>query len=212
MSMNTLSTRTIRKGSRTIPGILAGAGLLAAITAPVPAQAALFNWTFSNVVGSVSGTVSGTLEVPEGMGVSATSVVLTATTNPVFDGLVGLDFLSLDTFSNSFNVAGGAILAASFANDWFQAGTHPNISLELNSGVFGDVDSQNLGLLTLAGNPLPVGIGGDDACNIGGCLQTATIFGDNAGQTQFAPRFEAVPAPATLALILIGLAGLRRRA
>lgn len=39
-----------------------------------------------------------------------------------------------------------------------------NLSLEFNSDVFGDPDSQNLGLLTIAGNPLPVSIGGDDIC------------------------------------------------
>ena len=192
-----ISARATTKRPRTLPAILLGAGLLLAGAAP--AQAGLFNWSFSNVVGGTAGTVGGTLQVGEGAGVSASSVVLTSTTNPAFDSLIGLDFAGLPNFSNSFNVSSGNIVAAAFANDWF-AGSIANISLELNSNVFGDTNSQNLGLLTMAGNPLDTG-----TCPAG-CLQTATVLGDNTGQTQFAPVFTAqVPEPAPLALLLVEL-------
>jgi hypothetical protein len=173
-----------------------------------PAQAGVFTWSFSNDVGGIDGTVSGTLEVADGLNVAATSVLLTETSNPIFDAVIGLDFTGLPVFSNQFNVVNGVIEAANFSNDWFQSNT--NISLELESGVFGDADSQNLGLLTIAGNPLPGGSGGDDACPTS-CLQTAPLFGDNSGQTQFAPVFEPVPAPATGLLMLAGLGALWRR-
>ncbi len=165
------------------------------------AQAATFNWSFSNVVGGVSGTVTGTLEVPEGNGVAATSVILTSTTNPIFDSILGVDFAALPNFDNQFNVVDGMITAASFSNDW-TAGTN-NIALELNSELFGDTDSQNLGLLTIAGDPLA------GACTAD-CLQTAALFGDNTGQTEFAPNFTntSVPEPsAILGLLAVSSIG-----
>lgn len=181
-------------------------GLFAAGT--TSADAALFKWSFSNIVGGVDGTVSGLLEVSEGFDVAATSVILTETTNPIFDSLVGLDFLSISVFSNSFNVVGGNIEAAFFGTGFF-AGT-TNITMELNSDVFGDTDSQNIGLLTVAGNPLPIADGGDGICPVE-CLQTAPLFGDNVGQTQFAPTFMRVPEPISLALFGVGLAALAQR-
>ncbi len=53
-----------------------------------PAQAITFNWSFSNNVGGIDGTVSGTLEVSEGNGFAATSVILKSTTNSVFDLMI----------------------------------------------------------------------------------------------------------------------------
>lgn len=85
-----------------------------------PAQALSFNWSFSNIVGGINGTVSGILEVPEGNNVSATSVILTATTNPVFNSLVGIDFLTYPIFSNRFNVTEGKITASLFGTDFFK--------------------------------------------------------------------------------------------
>jgi hypothetical protein len=184
--------------------ILLGAGFFLGGSAPV--NATLYQWSFSNVVGGLSGTVGGTLEVGEGTEVAASSVILTSSTNPAFTSLIGLDFAGLPNFSNKFNVVGGSILAAAFANDWF-AGSVANISLELNSNVFGDNNSQNLGLLTTAGNPLTGGV-----CTAG-CLQTANVSADNTGQTQFAPVFTAqVPEPGPLALLSAGLIPLYRRA
>ena len=166
------------------------------------AQAATFEWGFSNVVGGVDGTVSGTLEVEEGEAVSATSVILTSTTNPIFDSLVGFDFTTLPIFSNLFNVEGKEITAAAFGTDFFSNAT--NLNLELNSEEFGDLDSQNQGTLTIAGNPF-------DVCTEE-CLQTAELFGDNTGETQFAPTFKAVPeaSPATGLLVIFGLVGVNQ--
>jgi hypothetical protein len=177
--------------------------LSAAIAFEAPkAQAATFEWGFSNVVGGVDGTVSGTLEVEEGDGVSATSVILTSTTNPIFDSLVGFDFTTLPNFSNLFNVEGKKITASLFATDFFSNTT--NLSLEFNSEEFGDIDSQNLALLTIAGNAFEV-------CTED-CLQTAELFGDNTGETQFAPTFKAVPeaSPATGLLVIFGLIGVNQ--
>jgi hypothetical protein len=168
--------------------------LSAAIAFEAPkAEAAIFQWDFSNVVGGLDGTVSGILEVPEGDNVSATSVILTSTTNPLFDSLVGFDFTTLPNFANQFNVEGKKITAARFATDFFANTT--NLNLELNSEEFGDLNSQNQGTLTIAGNPF-------DVCTED-CLQTAEIFGDNTGETQFAPTFTAVPEPTTAAGLLI---------
>ncbi len=162
------------------------------------AEAATFTWDFSNVIGGIEGTVSGILEVPEGDNVSATSVILTSTTNPVFDSLIGLDFTTLPNFSNLFNVEGKKITAAQFATDFFANTT--NLNLELNSEKFGDINSQNQALLTIAGNPF-------DVCTED-CLQTAELFGDNTGETQFAPTFKAVPEPTTAAgLLILGALG-----
>ncbi|WP_413163702.1 hypothetical protein ACL6C3_29885 [Capilliphycus salinus ALCB114379] len=174
--------------------------LSAAIALQAPeAKAATFKWDFSNLIGGVDGTVSGTLEVEEGNDVSATSVILTSTTNPIFDSLVGFDFTTLPNFANQFNVEGKKITAARFATDFFSNIT--NLNMELNSGVFGDPDSQNQGTLTIAGNPF-------DVCTED-CLQTAELFGDNTGETQFAPTFKAVPeaSPATGLLVTFGLVG-----
>ncbi|MEB3282895.1 MAG: hypothetical protein VKK42_28640 [Lyngbya sp.] len=174
--------------------------LSAAIALEAPqAEAATFKWSFSNVIGGIDGTVSGTLEVEEGDEVSATSVVLTSTTNPIFDSLVGFDFTTLPNFTNLFNVEGKEITAAAFATDFFANTT--NLNLELNSEEFGDINSQNQGTLTIAGNPF-------DVCTQD-CLQTAELFGDNTGETQFAPTFKAVPeaSPATGLLVTFGLVG-----
>jgi hypothetical protein len=162
------------------------------------AHASLIGWSFSNVVGGVAGTVSGILEVPDGNGVSATSVVLTSTTNSTFDSLIGFDFVTLPNFRNLFNVSSGEITAAQFGTD-FRAGGNTHISLEFNSEKFLDRNSQNLALLTTAGNPFGV-------C-VSNCLQTAVLVGDNTGQTQFAPSFFAVPEPVTGALLALGLLG-----
>jgi hypothetical protein len=169
-----------------------------------PVQAIGFNWSFSNIIGGIDGTVSGTLEVPEGNNVSATSVILTSTTNPLFDSLVGVDFVTFPIFSNQFNVTGGQITAALFGTDFFS--NTANLSLEFNSGAFGDTNSQNLGLLTVAGNPLPIASGGDDICPTE-CLQTAPLFGDNTGQTEFAPTFTPIP-EASPVMGLLGFFGL----
>ena len=187
-------------------GILSTGLILNGVT---PAQAITFNWSFSNIVGGETGTVSGTLEVAEGDGVAATSVILTSTTNPLFDSLVGFDFTTVPNFSNQFNVAGGQITAAQFATDYFSNTT--NLSLELNADMFGDMDSPNLGLLTIAGNPLPVGIGGDGICP-SECLQTADLFDANGGQTEFAPTFTPVPetSPTMGLLGVLGLMGVNQ--
>jgi hypothetical protein len=174
--------------------------LSAAIAFEAPkAEAAIFQWEFSNVVGGIDGTVSGLLEVPEGDNVSATSVILTSTTNPLFESLIGFDFTTLPNFSNQFKVEGKKITASLFGTDFFSNTT--NLSLEFNSGEFGDLNSQNIALLTIAGNPF-------DVCTED-CLQTAEIFGDNTGETQFAPTFTAVPeaSPATGLLVTFGLVG-----
>ena len=173
----------------------------------VPAHASLiFNWSFSNVIGTIPGTVSGTLHVPEGNGVAATSVILTSTTNPVFNSLVGVDFVPLPNFRNQFNISSGVITAAQFGTDFFADTT--NLNLELNSELFGDGNSQNIGLLTIAGNPLFPAVCPDD------CLQTAFLSQSNVGQTQFAPSFVSVPEPTILTLFGLGLLGIgvaRRR-
>ena len=166
------------------------------------AQAISFNWSFSNVIGGISGTVSGTLDVAEGNDVAASSVILTETSNPIFDSLVGLDFTTLPTFSNRFNVSDGKITAAFFGTDFFSNDT--NLSLELNSDVFGDLDSQNLGLLTIAGNPLPIADGGDGICPTQ-CLQTAPLFGSNSGEEQFAPNFTPIPESSPVVGLLTAL-------
>ncbi|ELR98228.1 PEP-CTERM sorting domain-containing protein [Gloeocapsa sp. PCC 73106] len=153
------------------------------------AEAATFRWSFSNVIGGINGTVSGTLEVPEGDSVAASSVILTSTSNPVFDSLVGFDFTTLSNFANSFNVSGNSITAAQFATDFFANTT--NLNLELNSQEFGDDDSQNNGLITTAGNPL------QGVCP-GECIQTSQLLESNLGQTQFAPTFEPIPEPITI--------------
>ena len=166
------------------------------------AQAVSFNWSFSNVIGGIGGTVSGTLEVPEGNDVAASSVILTETTNPVFDSLVGLDFTTLSIFSNRFNVSDGKITAAFFGTDFFSNDT--NLSLELNSEQFGDDNSENLGLLTIAGNPLPVNEGGDGICPAQ-CLQTAPLLGSNSGEEQFAPNFTPIPESSPVVGLLTAL-------
>ena len=199
-------TSTIIKNVLTA-GILS-TGLV--VTGVTSVQAITFNWSFSNVIGGEAGTVSGTLEVAEGFGVAATSVVLTSTTNPLFDSLVGFDFTTLANFSNQFNVEGGEITAAQFGTDFFANAT--NISLELNADVFADMDSPNLALLTIAGNPLPADPnGGDDACP-DNCLQTADLFDANGGQTQFAPTFTRVPetSPTMGLLVVLGLMGVHQ--
>ncbi|OZH54651.1 hypothetical protein AFK68_09580 [Hydrocoleum sp. CS-953] len=197
-----------------IASTVLGAGLFLINLAP--AQAIIFNWSFSNNVGGIDGTVSGTLELSEsnGDGVAATSVILKSTTNPVFDDLVGFDFSTVPNFQNQFNVTGGEITAALFGTDFFSNTT--NFNLEFNSEVFGDPDSQNLGLLTIAGNPLPTSIGGDGICPEN-CLQTAPLFGDNTGETEFAPTFNAVletspnavpeTSPTAGLLVVLGLIG-----
>ena len=95
-----------------------GLGLL--LIANNSAQAISFNWSFSNIIGGIDGTVSGTLEVLEGNDVAASSVILTETTNPIFDSLVGLDFTTLPVFSNRFNVSDGKITAAFFGTNFSQ--------------------------------------------------------------------------------------------
>lgn len=157
-----------------------------------PAKASTFTWSFSNVIGGINGTVSGTLEVPVGNNVAATSVVLTSTTNPLFDSLIGFDFTTLDNFQNRFNVGGGQITASFFGTNYFSGSSTTNLSLELNANLLGDGDSPNLALLTIGGNPL-LGI-----CPTN-CLQTAALSdNDNTGQTQFGPVFTPVPEPLTL--------------
>ncbi len=63
-------------------------------------------------------------------------------------------------------------------------------------------------MLTIAGNPLPISDGGDGICPEN-CLQTAPLFGDNTGETEFAPTFTAVPetSPTTGLLVIFGLIG-----
>jgi hypothetical protein len=186
---------------------LLGTGLLLSQITSV--QALTFNWSFSNVIGGVNGTVSGRLEVPEGNGVAASSVVLTSTTNPLFNSLVGFDFTTVPNFQNQFNVTSGQITAAYFGTDFFSNTT--NLSLEFNTGIFGDTNSQNLGLFTTAGNPLPITSGGNDICPVS-CLQTASLFGDNTGATEFAPTFTPVPesSPAIGLLVTLGLVGINQ--
>jgi hypothetical protein len=195
-----MRAKNLLKSKSSIGSVLISLSLLAQ-----PAEANTFGWSFSNVVGGISGTVSGILEVPVGNDVAATSVVLTSTSNPIFNSLIGFDFVTLDNFQNRFNVEAGQITASFFGTDYFSGNT--NLSLELNSDVFGDDDSPNLGLLTTAGNPL---LG---ACP-SGCLQTAQLSeNDNAGQTQFAPVFTAVPEPLSLlgATVAIGFGAAFKR-
>ncbi len=101
------------------------------------------------------------------------------------------------------------ITASFFATDF--RSNSSNLSLEFNADIFGDTDSQNNGLLTTAGNALPVEFGGDGVCPEM-CLQVASLAGDNSGETQFAPTFSAsntkkVPEPSHIVgmLAAVGL-------
>ena len=171
-----------------------GVGFL--LMSMIPVEAAGFNWSFSNNVGGIDGTVLGTLtlEAPEGENISATSVILTSTTNPLFDSLIGVNFVDLPNFSNGFDVNEGRITAAYFGTDFFS--NNINLQLQLNRSL-GAVVAENLGVITVAGDPFNV-------CPEN-CLQTAPIFEDNEGQTQFAPTFTPIPEPSTiLSLLTIG--------
>ena len=74
----------------------------------------------------------------------------------------------------------------------------------MHSDQFGDDNSENLGLLTIAGNPLPVSMGGDGICPAQ-CLQTAPLSGSNIGEKQFAPNFTPIPESSPIAGLLTAL-------
>lgn len=141
------------------------------------ANAATFNFSFSNVGGNTPGTVEGTIELPDGdfFGQAATSVIVTSApaalgyTTPV-------DILSnlVQNFANSFNVVGGQIddansqLAVSF-----NVGTPSNSVFSLNFPGFG-----SLSLLGVNGVPDIDGNNGVvDASN------TTLVFSSNAATT-----------------------------
>ena len=93
-----------------------GASFLAAATivgSAHVAQAATFNFSFSNVDGPVSGTVQGTIGLPDGNGTfAATLVIVTsapAALGYTFPYNVLADLTSI--FANSFTLSGGAIIA-----------------------------------------------------------------------------------------------------
>jgi hypothetical protein len=169
-----------------------------------PVQAITFQWSFSNNGGGIDGEVAGILDVPEGNNVSATSVILTSTTNPIFENLIGFDFVTLPNFANQFNISGRTITAAQFSTDFNL--NDINLNLELNSDVFGDDLSQNQGLFTIAGNPLEPGLCPEN------CLQTFPLFEANVGQTEFAPTFAPVPesSPVLGLLAIFGLMGINQ--
>ncbi len=126
------------------------------------ANAATFNFSFSNEDGAVNGTVSGTIELPDGDFVNqpATSLIITSAP-PALGYTVPVDVLANPTFvsSNIFTVVGGAIdnavsrFAAFFSSSsfglrspgiaFFGTGLSLQSSINSSSGVQDD-DSSTL--------------------------------------------------------------------
>lgn len=76
------------------------------------ANAATFNFSFSNETGSVPGTVEGMIELPDGDGVlAATSVIVTSAPSEVLPPS-GINFVPNAQF-NSFEVVNGEIVNSS---------------------------------------------------------------------------------------------------
>ena len=91
---------------------------VATATLAQSASAAIFNFSFSNVNGPVSGTVQGTLTLPNGDGTNLAATSLIVNSAPAALGYtLPFDVLANFTFvvDNGFTVSGGVITASSFA-------------------------------------------------------------------------------------------------
>ncbi|WP_107666279.1 PEP-CTERM sorting domain-containing protein [Cyanothece sp. BG0011] len=157
------------------------------------ANAATFNFSFSNVEGNTTGTVEGTLELPDGdfSGQAATSVIVTSApaalgyTTP-FDIIPSV----VTPVANSFTVVGGEIdVAASQLALVFNVGTLSTSVFSLSFPGFGS-------LLGVNGNPATDGNNGVVDVN-----DTTLVF-SNADAV-------STPEPtSTLMLVGVGLFGM----
>ena len=104
------------------------------------ANAATFNFSFSNVEGAVGGTVEGIIELPDGDGTFAATSV-TVTSAPAILGYpLPVDFVDGGEIANSFTIISGMIDAtvSTFVNPFpvsFPFGT----ALALNDGFEGSL-------------------------------------------------------------------------
>lgn len=158
------------KLSQILPLVVVGGALATSIVAwEKPAQAIqLFNFSFKNVNGPVSGTVSGTLELPNGNGAfAATSVKINSA--PAELGYTQLvDVLSYsDVANNHFEVSNGTITKSFFfatnATDTFSlnvlgfAGTHLS-KVGSNNPFSGVTDILSTTLTYTPATPVPFDI------------------------------------------------------
>jgi|GEM_PF-3427424 hypothetical protein len=177
-------------------GLVKGAALLSALGVLLGAQtaeAALYNFSFSNVNGPVAGTVQGEITLPDGNGTfPATGLIITAA--PAALGYTTPYNLLSDmtsNFANSFTVSGGSITAGSIARQ--NAGVNRGFTINFLPGSFGSTLSP---FNAVSGNFL-----------------TGVVDLRNTTLSFAAPT--PAPEPGSLALAVTGLLGLgllRRRA
>jgi hypothetical protein len=146
------------------------------------ASAATFNFSFSNVNGSVAGTVQGTITLPDGNGTFAASAV-TVTSAPAALGYttpLPLNLAIGNLAQNTFTVVGGQINAGLSNFFYVFPGNSNAIGLRADSAIFG---SSN-GLVTFF----------DSAS--GGFLGSPGVLNSNNSTLTFTST--AVPEPATV--------------
>ncbi|MGF1501590.1 MAG: hypothetical protein ACFBSD_07210 [Paracoccaceae bacterium] len=162
--------------------------MLAASLVAGGAQAATFTFSFDNEDGAVPGTVSGTIELPDGdgVGLAATSVLVTAFPAALGLGPTPVNFLASPFISNSFTVTGGVITAS----DFFGL-TNEQTALALN-GTSPFTGARTTFLDAQDGNDF-----GETGVRD---LDSSTL--------SFGTASTAVPLPPAAALLLAGLAGL----
>lgn len=161
------------------------------------AEAALFNFSFSNEDGALAGTVTGTITLPDGDGIFAASSVIVDSAPAALGGYyIGFDFTSFNAPENLFTVTGGVI---DVANSGFVGLFNASTALALHGASLGDIsfldalDAQDLGAT-----------GVQDA-------DSSTLSFSAQGGGTAVPELDAAGAPLALAWLAGVLALVRRK-
>jgi hypothetical protein len=156
-----------------------GLGVCFAIGFAASAQAAVFNFSFNNEDGAVSGTVMGQLTLADGDGAGLAATNVTLLNYPAALGLAPAPMVVGN--GGSFTVLGGMITFASYS-----VAFNPSTALFLNTTGFAALDKLNCA-----------------------CYGTQGVLDSDASSLVFSSTLPAaVPLPASMPLMAAGLGAL----